>query len=242
MRLNYTEFSFGYAFTENLIRSAAQCPSTAPVFPNLVQEARLGYDVNVELSGSLLFLQYKLPKLMVRESASEISNYHLPGIFTPFFRMSLMRRDQSDQHKLLIELEREPPNSVYYASPVLENVSQLNNAYAKTSVHMESVFFSPREIGLLPDDNKHTVVYRKGLQYAWFCSDPQEIKAFGYKDLGIIYENAKNRNQTNLSTVRVLYKPNLLEFREYTNNFGKANAFSRVFAGCFVWHVQSSAI
>ena len=183
MKLDYTEFSFGYAFTENLIRSAVQGPSTAPVFPNLVQEGRLGYDVKINLPGSLLFLQYKLPKLMVRESASEISNYHLPGIFTPFFRMSLMRRDQSDQHKLLIELEREPPNSVYYASPVLENVSQLNNAYAKTSVHMESVFFSPGEIGLLPDNKGHTVVYKRGLQYAWRCSDPQEIKAFGYKDL-----------------------------------------------------------
>ena len=61
-------------------------------------------------------------------------------------------------------------------------------------------------------------------------------------DWGIIYESAKNQNQTNLSTVRVLYNPNLLEFREYTNSFGKANAFSRVFAGCFVWHVQSSAV
>ena len=61
-------------------------------------------------------------------------------------------------------------------------------------------------------------------------------------DWGIIYESAKNRNQTNLSTVRVLYNPNLLEFHEYTNNFGKANAFSQVFAGCFVWHVQSSAV
>ena len=64
----------------------------------------------------------------------------------------------------------------------------------------------------------------------------------GRKYLGIIYESAKNRNQTNLSTVRVLYNPNLLERREYTNKLGKANAFARVFAKCFVWHVQSSTV
>ena len=43
---------------------------------------------------------------------------------------------------------------------------------------------------------------------------------------GIIYESAKNRNQTNLSTVRVLYNLNLLKCREYTNKIGKANAFA----------------
>ena len=183
MRLNYTEFSFGYAFTENLIRSAAQCPSTAPVFPNLVQEARLGYDVNVELSGSLLFFQYKLPELMVRGNTSEISKYPWLDIYTPYFRMALMRRDQSDQHRLLIELEKKFPNSVYYASPVLQNVSQLNREYATTSVHMASVLFSPKEIGFLPDNKKHTVVYTMDRQHSWRCSDPKKINVFGYKDL-----------------------------------------------------------
>jgi len=40
MKLGYSEFSFGYAFTENLIRSSPKAPNGAPVFPNLVQEAR----------------------------------------------------------------------------------------------------------------------------------------------------------------------------------------------------------
>ncbi len=183
MRLDYTEFSFGYAFTENLIRSAVQGPSTAPVFPNLVQEGRLGYDVKVELPGSLLFLQYKLPELMVRGNAPGITKYHLPSICTPYFRIALMRRDQSDQHRRLIGLEAIFPNSVYYASPVLEDVSQLNRAYATTSVHMASVLFSPREIGPLPDDNEHKIVYTSDSRYAWLCSEPKEIKVLRYDDL-----------------------------------------------------------
>ena len=45
MKLGYTEFSFGYAFTENLIRSMPSGPTGAPFFPNLLQEAQLGYDI-----------------------------------------------------------------------------------------------------------------------------------------------------------------------------------------------------
>ena len=58
MKLSYTEFSFGYAFTENLIRSTKTRPSGAPTFPNLVQEADLGYDVRVECPSCPLFFQY----------------------------------------------------------------------------------------------------------------------------------------------------------------------------------------
>ena len=77
MKLDYTEFSFGYAFTENLIRSASTATNGAPFFPNLVQEGQRGYDVRIDFPGCPLFLQYKLPDLMVRDTAAEISKYSL---------------------------------------------------------------------------------------------------------------------------------------------------------------------
>src|SRR6267142_405028 len=96
MKLGYTEFSFGYAFTENLIRSSAVGPVGAPVFPNLIQEARLGYDIKIDFPAVPLFFQFKLPELMKRKSANRPS-----GFTVPFFRMPVMRRDISDQHKRL---------------------------------------------------------------------------------------------------------------------------------------------
>ena len=121
MKLGYTEFSFGYAFTENLIRSSSTRSGRAPFFPNLIQEGRLGYDVRIDFPGCPLYLQYKLPELMVRDTAVEISKYFLQGIATPFFRMHLMKRNLSRQHELLIDLENRHPNSVYYATPGLES-------------------------------------------------------------------------------------------------------------------------
>jgi hypothetical protein len=183
MKLGYSEFSFGYAFTENLIRSSLAAPTGAPIFPNLVQEAKLGYDVNINLPGLPLFLQYKLPVLMTRNTAAEISKYNIPGLTTPFFRMPLMRRDLSQQHQRLIALEVKFPGTVLYASPALHNLDEFNRAYDKAGVHQRSVFFSPTSIGSLTDDKDHSVAYQLGSPVAHFCSEPREIKAIIYDDL-----------------------------------------------------------
>lgn len=185
MRLGYTEFSFGYAFTENLLRSASTALLGAPVFPNLVQEGRLGYDVRIDLPACPLFFQYKLPDLMVRDTAFEISKRFLDrdGLATPFFRMHLMQRDLSRQHERLIDLEGRYPHSVYYATPTFKFTTSFNAAYNTACVHSESVLFSPTSIGNLPDDKPHTIAYRHDLEYAWFCSEPRKIPAFKFKDV-----------------------------------------------------------
>ncbi|PVA08804.1 hypothetical protein DC366_17020 [Pelagivirga sediminicola] len=109
MKVGYTEFSFGYAFTENLIRGSTSAPAGAPVFPNLVQEATLGYDVRIDFPAVPLFFQYKLPELMTRASAFEIAGGLCPGLTLEFFRIALMRRDVSAQHQLLIDREGRYP-------------------------------------------------------------------------------------------------------------------------------------
>jgi hypothetical protein len=144
MKLGYTEFSFGYAFTENLIRSAHTAPQGAPVFPNLIQEAQMGYDVHINLPGLPLFFQYKLPELMKRSTASEISVHHIPGLTVPFFRMPLMRRDLSRQHQRLIKLENKYPGTALYATPGMQNLREFNQAYNAGIVHGCSVFFPYR--------------------------------------------------------------------------------------------------
>ena len=183
MKIGYTEFSYGYAFTENLIRSALSSPDGAPVFPNLKQEAQLGYDVRIDFPGCPLFLQYKLPELMVRKSAAEISKYTLQGIDIPFFRMSLVKRNLSKQHELLIELESQSPNTVYYAAPDMCNVDAFNEAYNSAKVHCQSVFFSPKSIGPLSDDQQHVIAYRNGLNYAWLCSEPRKVSALQFENI-----------------------------------------------------------
>jgi hypothetical protein len=97
--------------------------------------------------------------------------------------MPIMRRDVSQQHQLLIELERSFPRAVYYATPGMRDVHAFNAAYNAARVHRRSVFFSPRSIGALPDDKQHVIAYRRGAHHAWLRSDPREISALGFDDV-----------------------------------------------------------
>ena len=184
MTLGYTEFSFGYAFTENLMRLTAR-PAGAPIFPNLVQEGKWGYDVKINFPGCPLYFQYKLPVLMVRNSAAEITKHSLPGLTTPFFRMPLMRTNLSAQHQNLINLENGSPNAVFYAAPGMPDLNAFNDAYNSAKVHCRSVFFSPKEIGSLPDDKQHVIAYSSELNRAWLRSVPRPVTALRCEDIEI---------------------------------------------------------
>lgn len=183
MKLGYSEFSFGYAFTENLIRGSAERPTGAPRFPNLIEEGRLGFDVKISLPACPLFFQYKLPDLMTRNSAMEVSQFALRGLFAPFFRMPLMQPNISDQHELLIEWEEKFPNSVFYATPEMQGRGPFNTAYNAAQVHLQSALFSPMEIGTLPDDFPHSVSYRAGFDFGWFCSEPKKVSVYHFEDI-----------------------------------------------------------
>ena len=107
----------------------------------------------------------------------EISTHSLPDLCPPFFRMYLLKRNVSHQHKLLIDLEKRHPHSVYYAAPTMGNAQAFHAAYASARIPHESVFFSPQDIGPLPDDRQHVVAYCRGLEHAWLCSTPSMITA-----------------------------------------------------------------
>jgi hypothetical protein len=182
MKVGYTEFSFGYAFTENLIRSSLSTPVGAPIFPNLTQEGSLGFDIRINFPAAPLFLQYKLPEVMRRGTAFE-TKWACPGLDIPFFRIAMMRRDISRQHELLIELESRYPSNVFYAAPALENIRLFDQAYNNAAVARSSVFFSPTDIGQLPDDKVHTIAYKRGLPTGYFFSEPKSIKALTFDQL-----------------------------------------------------------
>ncbi|WP_211400812.1 hypothetical protein, partial [Bradyrhizobium denitrificans] len=124
-----------------------------------------------------------IPELMTRSNATEISKHQLPDLSAPFFRMPLMRRDLSRQHQKLVELEKEFPGTVLYASPGMKNLSQFNLGYKACRVHELTAFFSPAEIGLLADNAEHAVAYQMDPPLAYFCSTPRAINAMTFEAL-----------------------------------------------------------
>jgi hypothetical protein len=171
MTPDLSEFSYGYALTEELATGPLGPLKAAPVFPSLLQEGKSGggYDVKLPFAGVPLFLQFKVAHWMERSSALEWAR--MKG---PYYRMHLRSVRHSRQHDLLRNLEK-GGQLVYYAAPEFHESEVLNDAYLKRQVVARSAFFRPGDIGAL-DDEHHYVVYRADSNIAWVCShDPREI-------------------------------------------------------------------
>ncbi len=102
METRLTEFSYGYCVTEEFANGMGAGLKAAPYFPSLYVEGKAGGGFDV-LIGSALFLQFKLCHELRRRTALECKK----GLLQPtFYRFWLHRKDQSDQHKMLMELEQ----------------------------------------------------------------------------------------------------------------------------------------
>jgi len=169
MRPIISEFSYGYALTEELSRGVVAGLIAAPMFPSLYSEGQPGggWDVRIPYPVKPLFLQFKLSHYMVRANAAERA---LLG--SAYYRFYLRPLRVSDQHRLLLSLEGEG-NAVFYASPRFFHPSALNDAYLSRNVVERSVFFPPSAIGELPDSDEHYVAFNDSSAY--FCSTPRQI-------------------------------------------------------------------
>ncbi|WP_374355651.1 hypothetical protein [Chitinimonas sp.] len=174
MSPDISEFSYGYALTETLIRSLPFRLRAAPIFPSLNDEGKPGggYDVEIPFPGFPLFLQFKLSHRMVRYSAFEAQLGLLP---TPFFRMHLRPTKHSQQHPMLLALEASGA-PVFYVAPHFDTPAELNDAYINRKVVERSVFFRPSEIGPLPDDDNHHVSFRDGHPVYLCSNDPRMVR------------------------------------------------------------------
>jgi len=174
MRPGITEFSYGYAITEEIIRNQRHFIVGAPIFPSLIQEGcEGGYDLKLNRIGFPLFLQFKLAHLMVRNTAYEIQYYGLLSL--PFYRMYLMPLKLSEQHNMLLDLDN-GNNEVYYVAPFFTTQEELNNHYAANRVLQNSFLIKPNSIGILPDDNDHHVSVEQYSTFGYLFSDePKKI-------------------------------------------------------------------
>lgn len=169
MRPTISEFSFGYALTEELVHGAMGGLLGAPVFPSLYREGSLGYDVAIPFVGVPVFMQFKLSHYMTRSSAAE---YALFG--GTYYRFFVHASSKSRQHELLQKLQ-ESEGNVYYAAPLFWMQEELNSFYGKRAVFDNTALFYPMDIRL-PDDDEHYVAFSGGSPFFERCSsEPERI-------------------------------------------------------------------
>lgn len=172
MKPNISEFSYGYAVTDELIHGHGTSVIAAPVFPSLYQEGQSGggWDVRLERAGVPLFLQFKLSDCMVRSNAWECWE---EWFSIPFYRMHIRPKRFSSQHEMLLDLEN-AGNEVYYCAPAFHEPWELNEAYLNHRVKERSIWLRPSWIGALDEEDHHVAF--KDPNDKMLCSKPREIK------------------------------------------------------------------
>lgn len=178
MKSEITEFSYGYAVTEEILKLSKGRVTGAPFFPTLYAEGNVGggYDVKLPLLGSPIFLQFKLSEFLNSSNAKE---YVSKTLKTPYYRMHIRSRRYSLQHDLLINLEKSGEH-VRYIAPEFYTIDDFNRYYIGSAVVKNSALFSPVQIGSLSADN-HYVVFQRGTRTAYVCSEnPESIDKLNY--------------------------------------------------------------
>lgn len=186
-KLPFSEFSYGFSFVENMMRSDSIVPGLYPVFPSLREEAKLGYDVKFDHPGAILYFQFKIPKKLKTDRALETNRnrFNIGDLYPPFLRMPIINQTNSSQHNTLIRREKRKKKEnrncickkcsfVFYATPMFSSSSELNNYFQTHSVHRKSALFSPLEIGTLRPGDYHSVAYNLEIhnpRHGWVCSN-----------------------------------------------------------------------
>lgn len=211
MKPNISEFSYGYALTENLIGLTGPV-TIAPVFPSLIQEGQSGggYDVKLQFGAIPLFLQFKLSEYMKSRRAVEFKKYNL--FAPPYYRMNLRPLKHSQQHNLLLALEAEG-NLVYYVAPTFHEVAEINQYYSKQEIVERSIFIRPSKIGTLPDDNPHHVAFKLISQAlplqveAYLLSEPAHLEVqLGQNVIEIMISHLSQHHISDISAQDMLVR------------------------------------
>ncbi len=178
MRPGISEFSFGYAFTEEILNTYRGSFVGAPYFPSLYDEGTEGggFDLRIaKKNGFPIFIQFKLSHEMIRSNAFEDSNLNIMNV--PFFRIHLMSSKVSRQHEMLLKLD-DGNNEVYYVAPQFSTQSELNNFYTHHTVIQNSFLIKPGSIGVISDGNEHHIsIHRNAFSGYLFSKEPRKIES-----------------------------------------------------------------
>lgn len=201
MKSQFSEFTYGFAITNELVKFLGSMVTSCPIFPSLLEEGRSGggYDLNIDLTGKPIFLQFKLSDYLERTNSSEWSLFN-----SAYYRFKLMPLSYSQQHNMLLDLER-AGNDVYYSAPKFNTNLDLNNNYLTDSIINESIFITPLSIGTLPDDKEHKIVFQHDCRNVYLCSEPEKIEYIqGIDFVNSLEMNLNDNNATHINNKLII--------------------------------------
>ncbi len=184
MRAEFSEFSYGFALSYEIMSALLPQVVSEPLFPSFVSDDDFGSSIE---HGWPIFLRFKLAEYMKMPRARHWSDYD-----HPFFRLALPSRKHSNQHNLLRALaEREP--EVYYAAPMFYRQIEFNQAFLANRILEQSVFIPLQALPDLTDDRDHHLTFcqgEPGVRWHSHTGQHLEVSKSGKKWLAQVKERA----------------------------------------------------
>jgi hypothetical protein len=146
----FSESSFGFAVTEQMIRRHRWRLAGIPYFPWIDEEGLLGWDVNIPFWGLSYFLQFK---------RGEEFRYRTQPVC---FRFPVYKPSRSQQHNILVDWAVSE-RLTYYCAPCFTSGSDLMHHSLGTTLLANTKFIPARELPRigLSDNTQHFVTYTK---------------------------------------------------------------------------------
>lgn len=170
MKSDFSEFTYGFLLCSEILnkKRRRQIISSAPRLPSLLEEAKIGYDVEIPRRGLPLFLQFKLAQYLKPNSRARCSSSYNQE----FFRITLYKRTKSRQHNLLCELAQKSPH-VYYTAPAFYLERDFNRFFINENIINNSVFIPLRRLEEIKDDDEHFITYVKSklMGFKWHSEE-----------------------------------------------------------------------
>jgi hypothetical protein len=171
MQAEFSEFSFGFAFTHEYINSNHGLVAT-PELPSLIREAEGGYDLKLSYQGHAKFFQFKLSEYLTRSNA-----IHWKDHFQPHYRVRITTRANpnrppgTDQHSLLKNLAQTVPY-VNYVAPKLYRNTEFNGLFKQGRVTTNSLWAPLNALPCVSDNDVHYMTFTKANGPTLWHSDP----------------------------------------------------------------------
>jgi hypothetical protein len=189
-QIGISEFTFGYAFLFEQTHANWAGLTAAPVLPSLQQEQDAGWDAHLPLTGTDFYYQFKLSDYLSRSNASYIAD----GTYaTPYYRISLHRRNGSQQHCRLRQLSMVKPHT-YYVAPEFNSIEHFNSRFLARQVTADCRIIPVNVCEDITDNEQHCITFRQGDPLWTFHSERQRHeRSYRGAELGEIYGQTKSR-------------------------------------------------
>lgn len=155
----FSEFSFGFAYTREIVNTCWTVLDGGPTLPSLYDEGKGGgFDVAVGLIGWTYFAQFKRSDFLSRSNATWWTDHG-----GSYYRFPITRERHSRQHELLLRLDLQSVfHIVEYVAPRFHTNAQLSANFLGTSIVGRSLRVFPHVIGQVVDDQQHYVTFTVG--------------------------------------------------------------------------------